>query len=440
MQLEREQIPQWLRTILARSALGVGVTPITWLMLKTTYRAPWSYATTGAVWKGEVRKQSPSRGTHRDIELCRRLIDAFVAATDGDLTGPQAVGVWGWIFDNYQRPLAEAIEQRDADALAETLASMFQEDFALGISPGSTTLEHTRSWLGSRILCMKCIDGLISLGEALALQPVRNPEQQRIGLSLANGLPRLIADLETRLGFSIDFPDVGAPYGLAVGQRLITVETPEQIYGALRLNHAINLHLTEMEAQSPRIVEIGGGYGAMCYWYLHINPSTANYTIVDLPIIGLLQGYFLGRSLGPDHVSFFGEPERQVSLLPVSARVEVKAPFEVLVNKDSMPEMPYDTVLDYLRWGHANCDGFFFSYNHESAADFQGHPQGRVSDAIAEVGGFSRLRRERSWVRPGYVEEIYSPRPPDSHDRTNGKRTAMAGERLAATGSPRSLR
>jgi putative sugar O-methyltransferase len=242
------------------------------------------------------------------------------------------------------------------------------------------------------------------------VHPVHNPEQQRVSQGPTKGLLQLISDIESRLGFRIHFPDAGAPYGVTIDGRLITLETPEQIYGALRLDQAINLHLADIDARSPRIVEIGGGYGAMCYWFLQMSATTANYTIVDLPIINLLQGYFLAQALGHQIVSFYGEPARRVTLLPVSARAEIEVPFHVLVNKDSMPEMPYDTVVDYLGWGRANCDGFFLSYNHESASDFQGHLQGRVSETVDQSGSFRRLRRDRSWVRPGYVEEVYAPR------------------------------
>jgi hypothetical protein len=396
---------------MVRSALSMGTTPITWLMLKTTYRPPWNYLPMPFVWRGRIHKHSPSRSTQADVELCERLINAFAAATDGTLATQETTGVWGWIFHSYQLPLAQAIEHRDASVLAEALASMFQTDFVFGLSPGSMALEHTQSWLGSRIFCMKCIDGLMSLAEALAVHPVKNPEQQGFGVTLSKGLPKLISDVEARLGFRLQFPDVGAPYGIVVDGRLITVETPEQVYGALRLDQAIKLHLAR-SARPLRIVEIGGGYGAMCYWFMRMSALEARYTIIDLPIVSLLQGYFLGRALGPDKIALYGEPAGPITLLPVSARAEITTPFDVLVNKDSMPEIPYDTVVDYLRWSRANCDGFFFSYNHESAVDFEDNPQGRVSDAVEHTGSFSRLRRERSWVRPGYVEEIYTPISP----------------------------
>ena len=66
--------------------------------------------------------------------------------------------------------------------------------------------------------------------------------------------------------------------------------------------------------------------------------------------------------------------------------------------------------------GTANCDGIFYSYNQEAAAPFDGEPQNVVSEVVARLGGFTALRRDPSWLRRGYVEEVYRfgapPRPP----------------------------
>lgn len=69
--------------------------------------------------------------------------------------------------------------------------------------------------------------------------------------------------------------------------------------------------------------------------------------------------------------------------------------------------MPEQVMLDYLRWGAANCSGLFYSYNQEAAMEFLGEAQGVVHKATTELGGFERVRRDRAWVRDGYVEEIY---------------------------------
>jgi hypothetical protein len=290
------------------------------------------------------------------------------------------------------------------------MASMFREDFVLGLASGPL-ISHTQSRLASRIWCLKSFDMLVSLAEAVGVVPVENPEQGDTGLAFEAGLGELLAGLERELGFRLDFPDIGAPSGLAVEGRLITPDTPEQIYAAVRLDQAICLHLDQPShrANFPQVVEIGGGYGGMCYWFLQRRPAVLPYTIVDLPIVNVIQGYFLASALGAERVSFHGEPPTQVNIVPNFALQEVESPFAVLVNKDSMPEMPHTTMVEYLQWGALNCDGLFYSYNQEVTAEFRGEAQGVVHKAVAETGCFERLRRDESWVRHGYVEEIYVP-------------------------------
>jgi hypothetical protein len=215
-----------------------------------------------------------------------------------------------------------------------------------------------------------------------------------------------MANAETALGISLDFPDIGAAYGINVAGRLITPETPDQVYAAARLRGAIRICLGDR--QSPlRVVEIGGGYGAMAYWLLQM--TELQYVIVDLPVVNVLQGYFLAQALGHSDVSFHGEAPGHVEITPTYALSSVNLPFDVLANKDSMPEIPESTVLDYLSWARAGCSGIFYSYNQETAGPIRGTPMRQivVREVIERAGGFELVRRDASWLRRGYFEEIY---------------------------------
>lgn len=350
----------------------------------------------------------PNPVTDADIAICERLIMAFTRAADegGDTQGRPDRGLWAWIWDNHHRRLADALERGDPRYLGGLLASMFREDFASGIEHGGPVSDF-ESWLGSRIQSRKALDVLVSLAEALGVVPVENPEQGRAGIAFDEGITRLVASIDHALGIHIDAPNVGAPFGLAVDERLITLETPELIYAAMRLDQAVRIHLQTTTGEPPTVVEIGGGYGGMCYWFLRMRPDIERYTIVDLPTVSVLQGYFLAKALGPATISFLGEPPTQVRLIPNFALSQVETPFDVLVNKDSMPEMPRDTMVGYLEWARLSCAGFFYSYNQETAADILGQTQGIVSQEIRTVGGFDCIRRDHSWLRRGYAEEIY---------------------------------
>jgi hypothetical protein len=397
----------------ARLALRAGLTETNWLALKTTRRPRMLYRSMGRVRGAELTWRAPVAVTDADVSICERLIAAFAAATAG-AGHVSTTGVWAWVMDTHQHQLVASLQSRDPRDLARLLASMFREELIWGLggmAPGGMP-DHSESRLGARVLELKLLDSLVSLGEALGVVAAENPEQGYMGgfdPRREREIADLVAEIERRIGVPLSFPEVGAAYGLAVDGRLITAETPDQVYTAVRLDEAIGLHLCDRVARQLRTVEIGGGYGGACYWLLASRHDAMRYTIVDLPTVNVLQGYFLAQALGPGIVSFFGEPHARVAILPNHALAQVETPFDVLLNKDSMPEMPYDTMVEYLSWARSNCDGFFYSNNHEAMAPFLEYPQSNVPDAVKDVGGFRRLAREQSWVRPGYVEEIYHP-------------------------------
>ena|SRR5665213_164740 len=394
----------WLWKLLVKMGTRVGVSPQNWVLVETVSRPWWLYRSRGRLTLGKIHQQPPASVTDADIALCERLISAFAGATR-DPAEQEASGSWAQLLDMHYHKLAEALERADAYDLAELLASMFRQKITSGFMM-QADVSATRSWLGSRILSIKSLDALVSLAEALGAILVDGPEMRAAGLVFDESLATLLTRVDQRLGFRVAFPHIGAPFGLSVDGRLITLETPEQIYAAVRLDHAINTHIATRSVEQLRVVEIGGGYGALCYWYLHMKPSISSYTIVDLPIVNVLQGYFLSRA--GISVSFYGEKRAQVAILPTGALVQIESPFGVLVNKDSMPEMPHDTMKRYLEWGRTHCDGLFYSYNAEAGLNFLGSRGGCVGEAVDQVGGFRRLRRDPSWLRRGYVEEIYS--------------------------------
>jgi hypothetical protein len=393
---------------LLRAGTRVGVTPYNWRMLKSTRHPRLHVRARDRVADLRYVAREPQPVSDADVALCERLVAAYAAALGGRPGDSVAdSGVWAWIYETRQRELAQILAAGDAGALARELASMFRSMFVLGMAPGAL-IDHSRSFVGGRIWRVKSVDGLISLAEALAIAAVQDAEQGSGTRALDDGPAALVERIEAQLGYAIDFPDVGAAHGVAIDGRLLTIDSAEQIYCAVRVEQALRRHLPATVAQSPRIVEIGGGYGATAHWLLAGAMTPSRYTIVDLPIVNVLQGYFLSRTLGEREVSLFGEDPARVVLLPNCALHAVQTPFDALVNKDSMPEMPKFAALEYLRWARSSCDGVFFSCNQESTQDVHGAELGMVPRLVEQAGGYTRLRRDLSWVRAGYVEEIYA--------------------------------
>jgi len=135
------------------------------------------------------------------------------------------------------------------------------------------------------------------------------------------------------------------------------------------------------------------------------------YTIIDLPLINVLQGYFLSQAFTVRQVKLYGEIDQSsacISILPnVAFEPAIKQDIDVLVNENSMPEMSEEIVSAYISFAKKRLRGIFFSYNHEAYSIVHGKPQVWVPEVVAQVGGFKRLGRNASWVRSGYVEEIY---------------------------------
>lgn len=338
-----------------------------------------------------------------DEKLCQRLIRAYEQATGHE---PRPGGMWANSqFQWRQRDLASALSRGSGADLAELLGSMFRSDFVLGMALGSLGVKRTTPWR-RWFARLSILSSLTALAESLGAVRMENaiyPGGARLPFTL--GLEMMVDNVESALGVSLDFPPVGAPYGLCVAERLITDDSCDQVYAAARIRQAVANFLPDAD-ESLAILEIGGGYGGMAYWLTRMLPC--QYTIIDLPIVNVLQGYFLGKTIGPDSVSFYGEPARALAILPTHALAETSASVDVVANKDSMPEIPEAAALDYLRWIRANCSGLFYSYNQEAGAPTEDAKQNVVSEMIDDLGGFRRLRRDYAWARKGYVEEIYT--------------------------------
>jgi hypothetical protein len=365
-------------------------------------RLAWLYRAGASVPLPPLRFRAVAPVTEADLVLCERLIQAYVRAK---ADAPVPAGMWGEdVFRDRQCELLTALESGDASRVAEQMVGMFRSNFVLGMAPGSHGVGQ--SPLASRITRQYILGKFVSLAESQAAARIENPEQGGVGLAFASGINELVSKTELAMSTSLDFPDVGAAYGIDLAGRLITHDTPDQVYGAIRLRDAAGAYLPDRDGPL-RVVEIGGGYGGMAYWLLRL--LEAQYTIVDLPVVNVIQGYFLGCALGADRVSCYGEAATGagVSLVPAHAVDRIPSGFDVLANKDSLPEIPETDAVNYLSWGRGACAGIFYSNNQEAAALSGGSPQNVVPEMLERIGGYTRLRRDASWLRRGYAEEIY---------------------------------
>jgi hypothetical protein len=341
---------------------------------------------------------SNSTLSEEDIKLCDRLIKSFsLACSKSDEHTSMRKSPWNDIAQKHHGALLEPLNKGDAPALARVLANMFQEKFLWGMASSLDGLYPGHS----PFIRMQIVERIFSLAESLALVRTEMPCHAE-GYGSPEELPQLVSKLEQTIGISLNFPEVGGAYGLLIGNSVITLEAPEHIHVALRIKEAVLQHL---EPKELKVVEIGAGFGGTCYWLNRLMPDIASYTIIDLPQVNVLQGYFLAKVYGPEKVRLFGEKQQSTTkftILPTQAKVQV-GDFDLLINEDSMPEIPESVVKDYLSWAKSGLTGIFFSYNQEAH-----EIQTLVAKAVAETGGYARLSRHLSWLRRGYVEEVYA--------------------------------
>lgn len=345
----------------------------------------------------EVPDLPPVAG--EDRVLARRIIAFYERATrDSNGALARRSPMWDRSLAEFQGPLVVALGEGDEDALVQLLVRFLRNQIVRGIDPGDSY--SGRNW---RVHSLKLLDSLVSLAEQLGVVPTESG-QGKAGSALVSGLGPLVAGIEERIGIAIGVPDVGGPYGLRAGDELITMNSPEYVHVAWRLSQAAQRHCSG----AIKVLEIGAGFGATALYFLRL-ADVARYTMVDLPEIAALQAYYLGRCLGADTISLFGEDgSGKIRIIPPHALDEVEST-SIVFNQDSLPEIPADAATGYLQWIRDHVTGIFFSYNHETLLAGGQFAVTSVPELVAGAGGMERVSRDLSWSRPGYVEEVYRP-------------------------------
>jgi putative sugar O-methyltransferase len=103
--------------------------------------------------------------------------------------------------------------------------------------------------------------------------------------------------------------------------------------------------------EQPRILEIGGGYGALAYALTRILPD-AQYVIVDLPSSLMHAGCYLNVAQSSHTLSASDgrapAPPRAIELVPNTSAAGLGGrQFDLAINTASFSEMPASVVRDY---------------------------------------------------------------------------------------------
>ena len=326
----------------------------------------------------------------RAIEYFHRLNDSY------DLAKYENDDMWGHrLRDNYF-DFEKALLERDRDGVSSTLRDVCNTKLVTGFYL-SDMLER----FGNREVAWHIFDTLLSMASAFGY-PIENPEQGNHSL----------ADVDFEEIFEFVLHHVPAlRYPPKAGGGIFGVRTLEGVIAWRDLVAAFNAtRVTENLGALPRSVcEIGGGMGGLAYYLARMGVAVS---VFDIPVVSLLQSYFLMTNLGADQVWIFGEqpnPSAKVRILPWWELENANdSEFSLVVNVDSLAEIELGVALNYVDLIHAKGQHWFLSINQESCAwNTDRTRQNVVGDLVATRGGFRRTHRFPYWLRAGYVEELY---------------------------------
>lgn len=331
-------------------------------------------------------------------EIVTRLIDYFWRMKSSPEMSRALLDMWTET-SKYHAEFSAALERRDVETVSHFLLNACNTPLAIGF-------ENTI--LGSndhkQFLELNVVDKFLALAESLGCLSVQCPEQGKWGYRSLD-VDNLFAQIQARIPFDLTPPRAGGgSYGLRTkGGSIFTERNLQAISTALRVHRLLE------GAQRKVVAEIGGGIGALTY-YLAKAGMDATY-LFDLPIVSILQGYFLMKSHGPEQVCLWGEEAHQarVKLFPWWAFETIPEKlFTLVVNQDSMPEIDKDISLNYLSLIKRKATDYFLSINQEGRApNIENRNQSVIYELVDAVGGFRRLSRERDWMREGYIAETY---------------------------------
>jgi putative sugar O-methyltransferase len=147
-----------------------------------------------------------------------------------------------------------------------------------------------------------------------------------------------------------------------------------------------------------RILEIGGGYGALArLWMINKTAKIRRYVIVDLPESLFYSEVCLRAELGDDIGYWEGkDPGTRIVLVPIGRLHEYTAMSDLVINVGSMQEMSDTWVSFYMTWLDQYKPRFFYSLNY----------MGQAITAMHESRTFWAPRPSMAWATRSQTADV----------------------------------
>lgn len=326
-----------------------------------------------------------------DKELISRLLIAYKRQA-GQNYGEGSM--WLGFFSAKQKEIHEIFLGEDLKKAFEILSNPKDNNLLYGLDELclnclAGNIEHANA------KATENFDNLIRLAEAIGATRLENPESKSSWLGYRKSSPAdLLKQIDLKSNTRLDFPNLyNGRVGLKTPRGLVDYRSLPSIYVALKLREYANF----LSKTNFNVCEIGAGLGRTAYYANKL--GIQDYTLVDVPMGAISQGYYLSKLLGLEAVVFPGEPRRN------SAQIQIMHPeeyllqsrrFDFTVNVDSITEFGETLAIRYLNKIVETSD-IFLSINHE-ANNFTVNKL---------VGDNTPALRFPFWMRRGYVEEIF---------------------------------
>jgi putative sugar O-methyltransferase len=206
------------------------------------------------------------------------------------------------------------------------------------------------------------------LSGALRLQDDGLSFQHSVQLSLLTKMIWLYAQRQDSSGLldRLDEPEVGNPFRITLGGRLVSQDLANSVLEYLSISSAVKL-----DQNIKSVCELGAGYGRNAFVFMKALPS-AKYIVVDIPPALFVSQYYL-TEVFPDRAAFrfreFAsyesvqrefEASRVAFLLPHQLKLLPKKSIDLFINISSLHEMLPSQISAYLELVDEVTSGWFY--------------------------------------------------------------------------------
>jgi hypothetical protein len=225
---------------------------------------------------------------------------------------PEIKGGWAeWSINSGFMNFGEVLESRSVQNVSEILLKVCTTPLVSGFNSYHRFTAIAQDEHARMFESYLTIDRILSLAESVGAAYPQCPYQGCWGYHDLDATA-LVNRIKLRIPFDISPPKAGGgAFGMQTVDGIISSSDILAIYVANSANSILS------DCSQKTICEIGGGSGTLaCYL---ARTCAESIMIADLPIVSVIQGYYLMKSVEPKSVNLSGEPaapEQKIRLIP----------------------------------------------------------------------------------------------------------------------------